>query len=362
MQDFLSIEKLVIDDSFINYCFEKDEKDFFYWNDYLEKYPFERDKITEAKRIVLGLYLMLQKKYENPGKEEDQFQETSFNTAHRLKRGIRYAIAVAAIFFAVLLVRRLTDHSSSDIRNTDERSANLNVPAKDILYETKQGERKLVVLSDSTKIWLNADTRLRIAADYGKTSRKVHLKGEALFDVIHNEDASFVVYTDKYEVTDLGTVFNVRAYPGDKESETSLIEGEVEIKVPGRKQKILLAPNQKIVISNESRGSGEETSRVVSTGKNISFHPLSYSRVDSVVLETAWVQNRFEINNEGFYQMKQRFERWFNVKIIIQDPEVGKYPFTATFKQENIHEVLQALQYAYHFNYKIANNEITLSK
>ena len=60
--------------------------------------------------------------------------------------------------------------------------------------------------------------------------------------------------------------------------------------------------------------------------------------------------------------MKEKLERWFDVKITIKDDEVGKYPFTATFEKENIQQVLQALQYAYHFNYNIKNNEVNISK
>jgi type II secretory pathway component GspD/PulD (secretin) len=60
--------------------------------------------------------------------------------------------------------------------------------------------------------------------------------------------------------------------------------------------------------------------------------------------------------------MKDKLERWFNVKINIKDNAVGKYPFTATFENEDIRQVLQALQYAYHFNYTIEKNEVNISK
>ena len=189
----------------------------------------------------------------------------------------------------------------------------------------------------------------------------MYLSGEALFEVVHNESIPFVVHTDKYNVKDLGTVFNVKAYPGDKQSETSLIRGKVEIQFPNSTRKISLLPNQKAVFNNVDESTIKEKT-ISSPDTQVALVPLSYDQKDSAVVETAWTLNRLEIVNENFYEMKDQLERWFNVKISIEDEAVGKYPFTATFEKENIQEVLQALQYAYHFNYKIKNNEINISK
>ena len=366
MPKHLSVEELVIDDSFINYCFQKNEADSLCWEKYIHDHPFERKKIEEAKQMVLGLHVMLKQQYANSTKNEHFLEKDKNKTGLKLlsaKNMLRYAAAVAAAFVAILAARTMMNVTHKETNKRAKQISAASAPDNKFFFQTVNGEKKVITLSDNTTIWLNAGSELRIDEKYGKENRKVYLSGEALFDVIHDESLAFVVYTDKYEVKDLGTVFNVKAYPGDKESETSLIRGKVEIKVTNSARKIFLSPNQKVVINDNDKPDVKEKQPSASEASpDIILLPLSYNQKDSAVVETAWTQNRLEIVNEDFYEMKEKLERWFDVKITIKDDEVGKYPFTATFEKENIQQVLQALQYAYHFNYNIKNNEVNISK
>ncbi len=363
MPDHLSVEELVIDDSFINYCFQKNEADSLYWGQYINDYPFETEKIEEAKQMVLGLHVMLKQQYAGRNRNELQKKDKPGLKIISAKNILRYAAAVAAVFIMILAARTMMDVTHKKANEPARQIVAASASGSIFSYQTANGERKIITLSDNTKIWLNAGSQLRVDEKYGKQNRKVYLSGEALFDVIHNESLPFIVYTDKYEVKDLGTVFNVKAYPGDKESETSLIKGKVEIKMANSKHRIFLSPNQKAVINdNDELEMKEKETPAPEASPYITLLPLSYNQKDSAVVETAWVKNRLEIVNEDFYEMKEKLERWFDVKIIIKDNEVGKYPFTATFEKENIQQVLQALQYAYHFNYTIKNNEVNISK
>src|SRR5690606_22571909 len=94
---------------------------------------------------------------------------------------------------------------------------------------SKPGERKSIQLPDGTKVMLNAGSTIHIAADFNATSRQLTLVGEAFFDVVHNAEKPFIIHTGAMDIKVLGTVFNVRAYPGDKTSETSLLKGSVEV-------------------------------------------------------------------------------------------------------------------------------------
>ena len=364
MPDFLSIEELIIDDSFNNYCFQKNEADIFYWEQFIWDYPSQKEKIEEAKKIVFGLHVMLQKKYAgektntNITKEKNKSQAKIFS----FKKIFRYVAAVAAIFIVALVSRKIINTSYSTSNEANSQIAS-NITPHEVFFKTANGEKTTIILSDSTKVSLNVASELRVDKGFGKENRNVYLIGEALFDVTHNESLPFIVHTDKYNVKDLGTVFNVKVYPGDKQSETSLIKGRVEIQFANGTPKIFLSPNQKAVVNNNVEPPvKEKQTSVHPLNTQVVLAPLSYDQKDSAVIETAWAQNRLEIVNENFFEMKDQLERWFNVKISIKDGAVGKYPFTATFEKENIQEVLQALQYAYHFNYSIKGNEISISK
>jgi ferric-dicitrate binding protein FerR (iron transport regulator) len=232
-----------------------------------------------------------------------------------------------------------------------------------LLFSTAKGQKKQITLSDGTTIVLNAGSSLHTDKDFGTENRTVYLSGEALFDVTHNADLPFVVHVADYDIKVLGTLFNVKAYPGEKTSETALLRGKVQIlKKDGGD--LTLVPNQKVVFRNIGKAtvqadSAKSTAATLSVQKIV---PVHFSSKDSAVIETAWAQNRLEIVNEHFADMKEKLERWYNVKIVFKDAEVGRYTFTATFENENIQQVLQALQYAYHFNYKIQGGEIMISK
>lgn len=361
MPDHFSVEELVIDDSFINYCFSKNEADLSYWKQYIEEHPFEKEKIEEAKNIVLGLTIMLEQKHSSDDFSERLIEKNnqSLSKKFSFKTAFRYAAAVAAVFLGFLLLKKTTNTTSYPTTN---KFISQTASASTLDYKTANGERKMITLSDHTKIWLNAGSKLTVDKDFGKENRRVYLSGEALFDVIHNDSLPFIVHIKKCEIKDLGTLFNVKAYPDDRQSETSLIRGKVEIQLSGSGQKIFLSPNQKAVIKNDLDSAHRKEKRIMPVKNEATLLPLSYNQRDSAVIETAWAQNRLEIVNEDFYHMKDKLERWFNVKINIKDDEVGKYPFTATFENEDIRQVLQALQYAYPFNYMIENNEVNISK
>lgn len=364
MPGFFSIEELVIDDSFHNYCLQKKEADIFYWKKYIGDYPSQKEKIEEAKQIVLGLHVMMKEKYagEKINSNRTEEKNKSLSKIFSIKKMVRYVAAVAAVFILIVVSKKIINVSfNTPVKSTNQIAAN-KLSENIFSYKTANGERKMIVLSDSTKIWLNAASELQVDKGFGKENRNVDLSGEALFYVVHNESLPFIVHTDKYDVKDLGTVFNIKAYPSDKESETSLITGKVEIQIANSTRKIFLSPNQKAVVNNDQSPEKAKEASVHSLKTQVALLPLSYDQKDSAVIETAWMQNRLEIVNENFYEMKDQLERWFDVKIFIKDDEVGKLTFTATFEKENIQEVLQALQYAYHFNYKLKNNEITIFK
>ncbi len=98
---------------------------------------------------------------------------------------------------------------------------------------TGPGEQLEYTLPDGTTLWLNEQSRLAIAADYGHSLRKVELEGEAFFSVAKDPDHPFVVITPTSRVQVLGTRFNLRSYPSEAEVMLYVEEGHVAF-VPAR--------------------------------------------------------------------------------------------------------------------------------
>ena len=119
-----------------------------------------------------------------------------------------------------------------------------------------KGGEYCLQLSDSTRIWLNAATRLKYPVVFAGNTRRVELEGEAYFEVAHDEDRPFVLETSGMEVKVLGTAFNVTAY--DEMQSVVLVEGSVEVKGSAEEKSTRIEPSQKYEYNALSGVSGVE--------------------------------------------------------------------------------------------------------
>lgn len=236
---------------------------------------------------------------------------------------------------------------------------------------TKNGSKTSLVLPDGTKVWLNSGSQLDYNKTYGNKLREVSLTGEAYFDVVKNPDKPFVIHTRKMDIKVLGTAFNVKCYPGERTTETSLVRGSIEVTLKDRQEKIMLKPNEKLIIKNDDNvGRKDNTVAVDKTGKTavenekpiISVGHLTLLPQDNTVIETAWVQNRLVFNGESFEEVALKMERWYNVKIEFGDEMPKEERLTGNFEKETVVEALSALQLIAPFSYVIKNDRITIFK
>lgn len=224
---------------------------------------------------------------------------------------------------------------------------------------TQKGSRSTVKLPDGTAVWLNVGSKLQYGAGFGEKRREVHLVGEAYFDVTHNPDVPFIIHTGAMDIKVLGTVFNVRAYPEEKTTETSLIKGAIEVSFPGREMdKIVLHPAEKIVVENRSAKevvSADEAEGAVEEVEDGALPLLTLSRIsfqpDSAVTETSWVYNKLLFRNKSFEEIIREMSRWYDVSFELKNREIADKRFTATFQNESAAEALDHLATSYKFSY-----------
>jgi ferric-dicitrate binding protein FerR (iron transport regulator) len=228
---------------------------------------------------------------------------------------------------------------------------------------TRKGSKSKVLLPDGTTVWLNAGSRLTYADTYGKKDRTVTLSGEAYFDVKHNPSLPFELHTTHLHITVLGTVFNVKAYPDESTTETSLLKGRIEVEVKDRPgDKIILTPNQKLLVENNEAGTtaNATTKNDAAPEPLIVLSRLKTSPLVGVIAETAWLDNQLVFNNEPFEELALKMERWYNVSISIEDSSLLGKRLTGNFENENIDEALTALSIAQGFTYQRQGNNIRI--
>ena len=268
-------------------------------------------------------------------------------------RKLIWAAAIAAsLVSAVFLI--------SDL-NKDERTSNINAQNT---VSTKRGSKSKIELPDGTQVWLNADSRITYNENFHGSQREVTLSGEAFFDVVHDESRPFVIHTSTIDVKVLGTAFNVRSYENEKNTETSLIRGSVEvtlIKSPD-KTKIILKPNDKLIVNNSKARLLADSS--IQSGRRIDI-PMTLARInykpsDSTAVETLWVKNRLAFDGEALEDIILKIERWFDVKVTITDEKMKRGSYTAFFDDENLEQVMEALQLTGKFKYTINKKDVII--
>jgi ferric-dicitrate binding protein FerR (iron transport regulator) len=230
---------------------------------------------------------------------------------------------------------------------------------------TRYGTRTKLLLPDGSSVWLNSGSRLSYDSAYGESNREVSLVGEAFFDVAKNTQKPFIIHTGNINIRVLGTSFNVKSYPGDKTIETSLIQGKIEVTFKDRSRStVILQPNQKLVVENDQAEPepDQKTGSHPTVKAAIAINPVSHFGPDSLITETAWVENLLVFQDESFVDLAKKMERWYGIRMTIEDQSLDTLHFTGSFEKENIQQALKALQLLSKFNFTLHNGEVHILK
>lgn len=229
---------------------------------------------------------------------------------------------------------------------------------------TKNGSKSKLQLPDGTQVWLNSGSNISYGNDFDGPTRQVKLTGEAFFDVVKDNARPFIIHTTTIDIKVLGTAFNVRSYPEEKVTETSLIRGAVEITLKANSdKKILLKPNEKLIVSNDSSLLVKDSAQIAGALKKPTVMTLTqvhHLAKDTVATEVLWTKNKLVFDGETLSEVALKLERWYGVKVIIRGDELKDTQYTGVFSDDNLTEVLYALQLSGNFKYVIRRNEVII--
>jgi len=220
--------------------------------------------------------------------------------------------------------------------------------------EVGYGGKRVLVLADGTKVWLNAGSRLVYPASFTGKTREVHLEGEALFDVAQQAHQPFFVHTGKITVRVLGTRFDVKAYREDAQVSATLINGKIQVIMnEDPEKKILLSPHEKLTVMNVARK--EESAR-----DSVKVNELRYQVQFLAQAETDWINNKMVFNNESFEEVARQMERRYAVHIEFGTELLRREHVSGIFEKESLSQALEILKMTTRFNYKIDSNVVKL--
>lgn len=167
-------------------------------------------------------------------------------------------------------------------------------PALRHSLRTLPGSTFAVVLADSTRVWLNAASRLEYPAAFPLQVRTVTLHGEAYFEVTPDPARPFRVRTGDVELQVLGTAFNVKGYTN--EVTTTLVEGRLQ--VSGAGQQAVLLPGEQLHCPKEA--------------------PFQKRPRADVAAVLAWQQGLFVFRDAPLSEVVAELSRWYSAELAVR--------------------------------------------
>lgn len=194
-------------------------------------------------------------------------------------------------------------------------------PQMNILTVPRGGEYQLI-LSDGTRVWMNAASLLRYPTSFAGEKREVYLEGEAFFEVAKDASHPFIVHTDRHSVEAVGTSFNISAYPHYRVY-TTLAEGKV--KVSTSTASVFLTPDRQAIIET---GNDDITIRKV-----------------PAYLFTSWAKGNYEFRNMPLEEIVAQLSRWYNVDIYFRNESLKSKRFAGIiFRNEELNFAIEVIE------------------
>lgn len=365
------------DSDFLRWLNEPTREDQDFWDEYIKSHPSQRAKIKEAT-LLYNLFHSREYKLALPEQYElwKAIQAGSQTSGKEVfLRIFKYAAILVLVFFSggvsYYMYQNAVERNQYQLAEinpavngeamvilADGSKVSLDKQMSEISYSTNgrqlvvnndtitqkaetmkesmnkvivsYGKKSMVLLSDGTKVWLNAGSQLVYPAVFLKDTREVALTGEAFFDVVKNPQKPFVVKAADVNVQVLGTRFDISAYPEDKTIQAILEEGKINLKYSGsgifkRDYVVEMVPNQMVEFDKVSR---EANSSTVNVSKYVS-----------------WKDGMLEFEKANLYKALKQVERFYNIKILLEDQSIGSYKLSGKLDlKDEPEEVLNVIK------------------
>ncbi len=332
-----------------------------FWGDFMQHHPEKQQEIRLARNFLLTLEAQAESGFSTKANEDRVFQqiqqqigEQQENPIRRLPVWIQWAAAASVV---LVMSWWLLHRSASTVELTYEMNRK---QSEVVLLEKVNVTSKpiLVTLADGSSIFLNPKSKISYAKTFNEGSkREVYLSGEAFFEVAKNPNKPFFVYANELVTKVLGTSFNIRAFPEDKNVEVKVRTGRVAVAVTQKisnqqsisvreAEGIVLLPNQQAVLSRQE----------IRLVKSLVENPTLLSSTTPTPMRHSFV---FEATpaNDVFTLIEQAY----GIDIVFDEEVFSKCQFTANLTDESLYEKLDIICKSIEANYQILDAQIIIS-
>ena len=221
--------------------------------------------------------------------------------------------------------------------------------ANEVLYNTMvtpHGGQYRLVLSDGSRVWLNAVSSIRFPTVFIGKERTVEITGEAYFEIAKDLSRTFRVFVRPLsgngvmEVAVLGTHFNINAYKDEPTIKTTLLEGRV---------KVSMGTNPTIINPGQQAQAQLNNSGIIKVINDA-----------DVAEAVAWKDGRFEFRDADLKTIMRQIMRWYDVDVEYQGNIPDRY-FTADIsRNKTLSGVMEILKLS-DIDFKLEGKKLTVT-
>lgn len=191
------------------------------------------------------------------------------------------------------------------------------------------------ILSDGTKVWLNAKSELKYPVLFGKDERVVYAGGEIYLEVAKDSNRPFYVVTDDLKVEVLGTSFNVNTYKDEDFVAVTLVEGKVAAHTANDSYRLL--PDKQLYFNRQNH--------------TAAIRPVN---VHDVI---AWKDGRYIFKGQTLKEVAKVLQRWFDVSIVFENESYSQEIYTGiVYKEESLETFIERLNASSTYDCYLENN------
>lgn len=238
----------------------------------------------------------------------------------------------AAIFLAFVALGSVTFMLT---RSTDKISDQIAAVVPEMVQVqtmANPAEVTTVVLPDGSTVKMNASSKLQYPRQFTALNRTVILSGEAFFEVIHDTAHPFIVEANNMEIMDVGTSFNISAYPGKEKIEVNVTTGSVKLIDKKNNDEALLV-------------AGTHGKRLTKNGRIEVFNELSPNYL-------AWITKELSFHHTPLSTVFEELENIYHVSITFTDPKIANISYTANFEKFQLGDIVNVIAATHHLSVK----------
>lgn len=340
-----TLETLLLDQSFINYCLHKDAEAAAYWKAVEQAHPEYGEVLGMAGQYVKGMYAwgegeemdqqwnklqeMISVRQEQPAQQAISLTAIGSRRSWWF-RGIAWTAGVAAGVTGIVMVIGLSTHKVK--QTTSVPYLTISAPGPQV---------RECGLPDGSIVWLDAGSTIRYRQDEQGARKIVLMEGQVFCKVKHDSAHRFSVHTPAgLDINDIGTAFSVQSYAGLHQEVIRVLEGEVNVQKVSSTL-IELKKDQGIMLDDL-------------TGEMTRLYGIT-------VGDTSWISGRIELNDVTFAEMAIVLERTFGLHISFTNPDLMKYKASTSFRRTDPQrDVLEALKLVYGITYTMNGSSVVL--